>query len=430
MQRSLFRLAFVSVVALAVALLSPLQLQAQYVYVNDNNPGSGSNTATGFVSVAGPALAIVTGSPFATTSTGYAAFPAPNQQVAISYSSSRNCLFVSDPLGNSAFPTGDFAAFSINPGNGSLTLVGNFNDPSNTSGANKLLPLAIDRRVGFVYLFAAFTGEGKIAFYKINTSTCQAFWSTSTPAVGLSGSPVVSMAVSKAGPHVLVVSYGDGSIQSFKIGGGVLTPLAIFNSTGFTNQSGRPQSVDISKNGKYAVFGDEQSGIAEVEVAKILSPSGNLAPTVDYGGPAVASGVNLGPGIDSQNVWLSPGLVLGNNYVYITNNGSGQVTTARINPTLGIVSNAGTCTAGFANPTTLNPLAWSRAAGLHTMKTTSAGVRLAVAEDGTPSSVALLAIQNASGCTKEVPSSPFVDPNSNFTFTGLESIDVFPSRPY
>jgi hypothetical protein len=64
------------------------------------------------------------------------------------------------------------------------------------------------------------------------------------------------------------------------------------------------------------------------------------------------------------------------------------------------------------------------------MRATAAGVGLAVAEDGTPSSVALLAIQNASGCTKEVTSSPFVDPNSNFTFSGLESIDVFPSRPY
>jgi hypothetical protein len=420
----------VSVAALAVTLLSPFQLQAQYVYVNDNNPGPGANTATGFVTVAGPALSIVTGSPFATTSTGYGAFPAPNQQVAISYSTTQNCLFVSDPLGNSAFPTGDFAAFRINTSNGSLALVGNFNDPSNTGGANKLLPLAIDRRVGFVYLFAAFTGEGKIAFYKINTATCQAFWSTSTPAVGLAGGPVVSMAVSKAGPHVLVVSYGDGSIQSFKIGGGILTPLAIFNSTGFTSQGGRPQSVDITQNGRFAVFGDAQAGVAEVEVAKIISPTGILAPTFDYGGPAIASGVNLGPGLDSQNVWLSPGMTLGNFYLYITNNGSGKVTTARMNQTSGILSNAGPCTVGFTNPTTLAPLAWTRAAGLHTIKTTPTGAVLAVAEDGTPSSVALLVIQTASGCTKETISSPFVDPNSNFTFSGLESVDVFPSRPY
>ena len=435
MRRSSFRLAFASVIpipiaiAVAVALLSPLHLQAQYVYVNDNNPGSGANTATGFVAVAGPALSIVTGSPFATTSTGYGAFPAPLQEVAISYSPSQNCLFVSDPLGNSAFPTGDFAAFSINPSNGSLTLVGNFNDPSNTAGANKLLPLAIDRRVGFVYLFAAFTGENKIAFYKVNTATCQPFWSTSTPAIGLTGAPVVSMAVSKAGPHVLVVSYGDGSIQSFKIGGGVLTPLAQFNSTGFASQGGRPQSVDITMNGKYAVFGDKQSGVTEVEVAKILS-TGNLAPTVDYGGPAVASGVNLGPGLNSQNVWLSPAAASGYFRLYITNNSSGQVTTARVSQVTGAVITALACTAGYTNPTALAPLAWAFPAGLHTMSTTGAGGGLVVSEYGTPSSVALLRIQNATGCTREVSGSPFVDPFSNFTFSGLESIDVFPSRSY
>lgn len=427
MKGSILRLVFASVAAIAV--LSPFQLHAQYVYVNDNNPAPSANTVTGFVAVPGPALSIVTGSPFATTSTGYGAYHAPNQQVAISYSPSQNCLFVSDPLGNSAFPTGDFAAFSINPSTGSLTFVGNFNDPSNTSGANKLLPLAIDRRQGFVYLFAAFTGEGKIAFYKINTATCQAFWSSSTPAVGLGGTPVVSMAVSKTGPHVLVVSYDDGSIQSFKIGGGVLTPLAQFVSTGFTNQGGIPQSVDITKNGQYAVFGDRQSGLAEVEVAQIL-PTGNLAPTVDYGGPANASGVNLGPGLDSQNVWLSPGVTSGKFYLYITNNGSGQVSTARLDPTTGVVSNAGTCTAGFTNPTALAPLAWTVAAGLHTGNNSATGAGLVVAEFGTPSSVGLLRIQPATGCTKEVTGSPFADPNSNFTFSGLQSIEVFPSRSY
>lgn len=409
----------------AVAVICPARLQAQqWVYVNDNNPASGFNTATGFAAIPGPALSLVAGSPFGTTSTGFAAFPAPIQEVAISYGT-QSCLFVSDPLGTSTFPTGDVAAFIINPG-GTLTLVGNFPDPSNTSGPNKLIPIAVDRRAGFVYFFAAFTGENKIAFYKVNTATCQPFWSTSTLAIGLAGGPVIGMAVSKAGPHVLVVSYGDGSIQSFKVGGGVLTPLAIFNSTGFLAQSGRPQSVDITKNGKWAVFGDKQSGFAEVEVAKIL-PTGVLAPTVDYGGPAIASGVNLGPGINSQNAWLSPGVVAGNFYLYITNNSSGQVTTARMSQVTGVVVPALACTAGFTNPTTLVPLTWTAPAGLHTMNTTASGAGLAVAEYGSPSSVALLKIQPSTGCTKEVPGSPFVDP---FSINGTASLDVFPSRPY
>jgi hypothetical protein len=407
------------------ALLCPFNLKAQFVYVNDNNLSSGANTATGFKAVAGPALSLVGGSPFATNSTGFGNYDAPSQELAISYGN-KSCLFVSDPLGNSTFPTGDFASFFINTSSGALSLVGNFNDPSAIGGANKLIPLAVDRRPGFVYVFAAFTGERKIAFYKVNTSTCQPFWSTSTPANGLSGGPVTSMAVSITGPHVLVVTYGDGSIQSFAIGGGVLTPLAIFNSTGFSSQAGMPQSVDISKNGKYAVFGDNQSGPAEVEVAQIL-PSGNLAPTVDYGGPAIASGVNLGPGLNSQNVWLSPGAISGNFYLYITNNSSGQVTTARFSQTSGVVSLAGTCTGGYTNPTALAPLAWTNAAGLHTGTTTGAGGGLAVAEHGVPSSVALLLIQSGTGCTREVPGSPFVDPFSN---NGLESLDVFPSRPY
>jgi hypothetical protein len=109
------------------------------------------------------------------------------------------------------------------------------------------------------------------------------------------------------------------------------------------------------------------------------------------------------------------------------NKSSGQVTTARISQVTGVVSPAGTCTGAYTNPTTLLPLAWSGAAGLHTITPTGSGSALAVAEYGTPSSVALLKIQTPTGCTLEVPGSPFVDPFSN---NGLASVDVFPSRPY
>ena len=409
-----------------------LAAQGPFVYVNDNNLTPGANTATGFQFLGG-SLSLVPTAPFATGNQGYGGYTAPLQEVAIRYSSAQSCLYVSDPLGGSTFPTGDVAAFKINPVNGTLGLVGNFNDPTNVAGGNKLLPLAIDRRVGFPYLFAAFTGENKIVFFKVNTADCKLFYVSSTPAASATGSPVVSMAVSKAGPHVLVVSYGDGYIQSFKIGGGTLTPLAVIQSTGFVNQGGRPQTVDITNNGLYAVFGDQQSGVAEVEVARILPPSGTLSPTADYGGPAVASGVGLGPGLDSENVWLSPGGVGGGNfYLYITNNVSNQVTTAKINGASGILSPFSSiiCTAGFTNPTTLAPAFWSSAAGLHTITTTASGNFLAVAEFGSPSSVASLKIQSSSGCTREVTGSPFADPFSSSGASALRSLDVYPSRPY
>ena len=425
MKKSQVGVVCVSVAVLAVAVLCAFPLQAQSVYVNDNNPGSGANSATGYTYSAGN-LASIVGSPFATGSTGYGAFPAPVQEVAGNIAGS-NCLFNSDPIGSSSFPSGDVASFLIGTG-GALTLIGKYNDPSNGGFTNKYIPLAMDRRPGFPYFFAAFTGEGKIVFYKVGPN-CQLFYASSTTAIGLGGLPVMSMAVTRAGAHVLVVAYGDGSIQSFKIGGGILTPLPALISTGATNQSGLPESVDITRNGRYAVFGDNQPGFAEVETARI-QPTGVLTPTADFGGPLVASGVNLGPGLNSRDVWISPAAAAGKFFVYITNNGSGQVTTARVSQLTGAVTTTGTCTGGFTNPTTMFPSSWTAAAGLHTVATTGTGQNLVVAEQGTPSSVALLQIQNGTGCTKEYSASPFADPNSNFTFTGLDSIDVFPSRPY
>lgn len=430
MKIHLYRWLLASLFAVFVATW-PASLHAQYVYVDDNNSAFGLNSATGYKVVAG-GLGIIPGSPFLTNSTGLGTFLAPVQEVAISYGvPNQACLYVSDPLGTSGFPNGDVAALTINTSTGVLTLVGNYVDPTDTSGPNRYgIPLAVDRRVGFPYFFAAFTGENAIAFFKVNTSNCQLFYASTTTALGLSGAGTVQgMAVSKAGPHVVVTAYGDGSIQSFKVLGGTLGPLAIFNSTGFMNasQHGLPVSVDITKNGKFAVFGDNQPGFAEVEVAKILS-SGTLAATVDYGGPVVASSVNLGPGLNSQNIWISPGLVGGLNYLYMTNDGSGQVTTAHLSSTTGVVSQIGSsaCTAGYTNPTTLNPGSWIFPAGVHTVKTTPSGTGIVVAEYGAPSSVAALAVQTASGCTKEITTSPFIDPNSN----NLYSIDVFPSRPF
>ena len=429
MRNRLTRL-LLSSMAAVVAVTCPLILHAQYVYVNDNNFNSGANTATAYKVVTGPALSMLTGSPYATFGTGLGKFFAPLQEVAIDYGTSyKKCLFVSDPLTTSSFPNGDIAAFRINPGTGALTLVGNFVDPTDTSGANNLgISLAIDRRVGFPYLFAAFSGEFEIAYFKVNPATCKLTWVSSTTAVGISGaSPVQGLAVSRTGPHVVVASYGDGSIQSFKVTGSTLTPTPIVTSTGYTNQAALPEGVDITQNGKFAVFGDNQPSGTEVEVAKILT-SGALSATVDYGGPANASGVNLGPGVNSQNVWISPGLVSGKNYLYITNDYSNQVTTAKLS-TAGIVSalSATACTGTFTNPTTLNPGSWNFPAGLHTVTTTGSGAALVVAEFGSPSSVALLRIQNPSGCTKEITTSPYSDGNSN---SGLFSLDVFPSRSY
>ncbi len=418
---------------LAVVLLAtyPVKLAAQqHVFVNDNTTTTGANSATSFLR-SGSTLSIVGGSPFGTNGSGHATYFAADQVVEISYGgSNKNCLFVSDPDATSPFPNGDVASFIINPG-GTLTYAGNGVDPNDTSGPNKRgIALAVDRRAGSRFLFASFTGESEIVFFKVDPSTCRLLYTSSTTAVGAGGGVAEGLAVTLQSPHVLVVAYQDGSIQSFKIGVGTLTATqAPFNSTGFINQGGKPGGVDITKNGKFAVFGDNQFN-NEVEVAKILSPSGKLKnPTVDYGGAANASGVNLGPGSNSTNVWLSPQPVAGKSLLYISNNYSGKLTTAKLSAA-GVVSAVppGNCTGVYTNPTTLNNMSgWFSSAGIHTVTTTGSGTMLAVAEYGVPSSVALLKVQTPTGCTWEVPGSPFTDPNS---LNGLYSVSVFPSRPF
>src|SRR3977135_3345457 len=189
MKIHLSRLSLAMLLATVVAT-SPSLLRAQpttFVYVNDNTSSFALNSAPGYQAVGG-GLSIIAGSPFGTTSTGLGAFLAPVQEVAISYGvPNQACLYVSDPLGTSAFPNGDVAAFLINTTTGALTFVGNYDDPTDTSGPNKLgIPLAVDRRLGFPYFFAAFTAENAIAFFKVNTSTCQLFYASSTTAIGLS----------------------------------------------------------------------------------------------------------------------------------------------------------------------------------------------------------------------------------------------------
>lgn len=66
-----------------------------------------------------------------------------------------------------------------------LTRVGNYDDPHETSGHQDLLTLAIDRRKGEPFLFAAFQAEREIASYKINTINCALTYIASATAKGL-----------------------------------------------------------------------------------------------------------------------------------------------------------------------------------------------------------------------------------------------------
>lgn len=391
-----------------------------HVYVDDNTL---TNTVTGFTATAS---VLSFSSNNLTNGKGLAGVLAANQQVAASFPGA-NCVFVADPNSSTAFPSGDVASFTITS-TGSLTFSGNAFDPTNTRRASKSLPLAVDRRPGFPYLFAGFTNENKIVIFRV--TGCRLTYVSSVSAVGVGGFPLASMAVSRSGPHVLIVTYQGGSIQSFAVGTGTLTSLgAPVNSTGFTTQGGVPYGVDITANGQYAIFGDRNFSVAEVEVAQIVPP-GTLAPTVDYGGLLAANGVDLRPAVNSENVWISPGTVGGVNYVYISNNDSRQVTTVKLSST-GVVSPilSTSCPPSFFNPLTLNASSGFLASGgIQTQGTTGTGGYIYVAEQGSSvlSSIAVLKVNMTTGCTQESAGSPYTDNFSN----ALTTLSVFPFRPF
>ena len=119
-----------------------------------------------------------------------------------------------------------------------------------------------------------------------------------TTVAGLNGGWIGGMAIHG---NLLVVAYGDGSIQSFNISGG--TPISNDDEQNATGFAGAyfPESVDITQDGHYAIFGDAAL-YTTVEVSDISS--GKLTPTTMY---ILGTTMNaVGPGNNSASVRLSP----------------------------------------------------------------------------------------------------------------------------
>jgi len=264
------------------------------------------------------------------------------------------------------------------------------------------------------YVYASYTASNTIATFSVLPG-CQLSFIDDVPAAGLNGGSIAGMALHG---NMLVVAYGDGSIESFNIANGV--PVSngdAQNSSGFVASLGIdfPEGVDITQDGHYAVFGD--SSIAtKVEVSDISS--GRLAPTVLYTVSGIVKAV--GPGVNSGSVRLSPDQTM----VFLGNNDGGSVSAAFFNARTGKVS--GGCTSpsllGFYNP-------WAFAGAVATRDTTGNGGVLYVAEYGfVDSYVGIVKIGvTGSACTlTESSASEVSDVQSN----GLLSIAVYPPRSF
>src|SRR5262249_47124698 len=153
-----------------------------------------------------------------------------------------------------------------------------------------------------------------------------------------------------------------------------------------------PTSVQITKNGHFAIFGDNATFTA-IEVSDISS--GKLATPVLYEMPQ----------LNSANVLLSPDESL----LYIVNNGSGQVSAAFFNSATGVVSPG--C---VSPPMRYFAKKWSFSSELATATDSGTGERLYVTEFGAPSYFGVMNVQsNGVQCTlQEDVQSPILDPNS------------------
>ena len=281
-----------------------------------------------------------------------------------------------------------------------LTIGGHAIGSSKDTGASNGIGLAINAH----YLYASFTDSNTIGTFRVQPG-CKIKFVSDITVAGLQGGVIDGMVIHG---NIMVVTYGDGSIESFDISAGVPKSNGDEqNSTGSRRGNTYPSGVDITQDGHYAIFGDT-SPFTTVEVSDISS--GKLTPTVVY---------ELGKGINSSNVLLSPDETL----LYISNNQGGTITAAFFDKSTGKLSKG--CVSQPLKGFVTN---WSYVASLALDKTTGTGGVVYVAEYGAPSSIGEINVKSAKGkCTlKESSSSPVADPNS----PGLLSIGAFPPRPF
>jgi len=283
-----------------------------------------------------------------------------------------------------------------------LTLGGTASGSSGDAGTSNGIGLVTNGQ----YLYASFTDSNTIGTFQVQPG-CSLTFVNDVPVGGLQDGVIDAMAVHG---NILVVTYGDGSIESFNISAG--TPQSNGdkqNSTAaITDQDATfPSAVDITQDGHFAIFGDTSTSDV-IEVSDISS--GMLMKTVAYRSVV---------GISFSNIMLSPDESL----LYVINTQGDQVSAAFFN------KNDGTFSRGCASGLLKNYVSgWSYLSGMAMATNTGNGGAIYVAEFGNPGSIAMVKVTSSGAtCTlAEAPGSPISDPNS----PGLLSVSGFPPRSF
>ncbi len=381
----------VMALVLAVCIFNGIAVGADkphWVVTNDDVPASFTNSVSLFAVATGGQLTLKDKVLLRTGGIAGGYFAA--NRVNVLDNGNAECLYASTAQ------TGEIVGIVLK----TLVIGGTATGSKKDTGVSNGVGLAMNA----TYLYASFTDSNTIGTFSVLPG-CKIKFVGDISVGGLQGGFIDGMAIHG---DIMVVTYGDGSIESFNISSG--EPVSNGdeqNSTGSRRGNTYPSGVDITQDGHFAIFGDT-SPFTVVEVSDISS--GKLTPTVVY---------NLGKEINSSNVLLSPDETL----LYISNNQSGTITAALFDKSEGKLTRG--CVSDPLKGFVSN---WSYLASMAFDEITGTGGVVYVAEYGAPSSIGEVNVKSSGGkCTlTESSHSPVVDGNSS----GLLSIGAFPPRPF
>jgi hypothetical protein len=378
--------------ATAAFCLGPVGASAQaanYVIANDDQAFPGTSLTLYRVETTG---ALTLHKRVATGGSGVGGGYFGANRLAVLNVKSEKCIFISEAA------TGDIVGVPLGtllPGQGAK------GSPAD-GGTSNGIGLALNDQ----YLYASFSDSNTIGTFLLQ-SHCSLTFVNDTAVSGLLGGVVNGMSVHGL---VLVATYTDGTIESFDLASG--PPISrgdkqLTTATRMSQGATYANSVDITSDGHYAIFGDTSTSLS-VEVSDLSS--GSLLKTRVYQSPA---------GISSSNVLLSPDETL----LYVTNTQGGSVTVMFFDHRTGKLAYG--CTSSRLRGLSGR---WSYLGELAPIAESGDGGGVYVAEFGSTSGVAMLKLALAGGSCSlvEASGSPFADPNSG----GLLSIGRFPPRSF
>ncbi len=393
--------ATLSLIVAAVALCAPgpNASSEHFVVTNNNSPQDNSGTIFRLAGTrSNPVLHVVktldTGEP-----TPYGGLSTPNVQVV--RSGADICVFLTEPLKNG----NELTSFKY-PG---LALVGNYTLSQVT---NSEYGIGIAAHGG--YLFAAYGDNisytATIATWQIGSGCALTLASTY-----IASNPINSLAVTPNGETLVVAYAARSDVDSFSIGtAGALTEHGPYYEDALSDAEG----LDITRDSEYAIFDGQCStcypNYPAFLATRVINSDGSLGAEDDWGGDEGG----LGPGGEDGWVRLSP-----NEKFLFVNNGGGGLTTLNFSETPRLTIGYSGCYTTLKNngvPTVIT-------GAMGTALNSGSGAGLYVSEMNDPDSgVALLSVNPSTGCTTEVPGSPFPTGQNG----GLNSLVSWPPRPF